>query len=471
MAELVAQLCHSSTPILEQLKLDPPDSAFSATDHGDETRQRISAVDDDVFLYSYWLKGKRNGRAFVKDSDDNILINMRFVDGLLEGTMILTDYTSRLFISYSRNSPTGKVKVVKDAEMEFEGEFKYGKANGSCVQYFSSGRRFQGSYSYGLASGRGSLLSENGSTLLSGEWRNGQLDSISVRYPRVIAFIQSFSPVSTIQTPIVQSLKACLNASGIHCLYDFYKYRTDCLIFKEERKVFVVTEEQIQEDKDRKRRMEKFTSWQSSMESYVTVRDEAFRKYSAIRKRIEQKEREERESQMRLLLAMKAKEAEEARKRAEEAERKKKENELIAARKNVPVSTVKPVVKPVAKPAVKPAAKTNAKPESVPKAPKPESVSKAARKRARKRAKANAATAEKPVANPTAPKQTLISTSPATTVAKPTEDSSDSDTSAEESIEPQSSRQRGKLAEEMDRQIVRFDSSDDDIAGLDSYNV
>ena len=299
MAELVAQLCQSRTPILEQLKLDPPDSAFSAADHGDETRQRISSVDDDVYLYSYWIKGKRNGRAFVKDSDDNILINMRFVDGLLEGTMILTDYTSQLFISYSRNSPTGKVKVVKDAEVEFEGEFKYGKANGSCVQYFSSGRRFRGSYRYGLASGEGSLLSENGSTLLSGEWKNGQLDSISVCYPRLIAFIWSFSPVPTIQTPIVQSLKACLNASGIHRLHDFYKYRTDSLIFKEEQKVFVVTEEQIQEDKDRKRRMEKFTSWQSSMEAYVTVRDEAFRKYSAIRKRIEQKEREERESQMR----------------------------------------------------------------------------------------------------------------------------------------------------------------------------
>ena len=460
MAELVAQLCQSRTPILEQLKLDPPDSAFSAADHGDETRQRISSVDDDVYLYSYWIKGKRNGRAFVKDSDDNTLINMRFVDGLLEGTMILTDYTSQLFISYSRNSPTGKVKVVKDAEVEFEGEFKYGKANGSCVQYFSSGRRFRGSYRYGLASGEGSLLSENGSTLLSGEWKNGQLDSISVCYPRLIAFIWSFSPVPTIQTPIVQSLKACLNASGIHRLYDFYKYRTDSLIFKEEQKVFVVTEEQIQEDKDRKRRMEKFTSWQSSMEAYVTVRDEAFRKYSAIRKRIEQKEREERESQMRLQLAMKAKEAEEARKRAEEAERKKKENELIAARKNVPVSTVKPVVKPVVKPEVKPVPIPAVKP-----------VSKAAKKRAKKRAKANAAAAEKPVANPTAPKQTPKPTTPKPAiVAKPTEDSSDSDTSAEESIEPQSSRQRGKLAEEMDRQIVRFDSSDDDIAGLDSYN-
>ena len=258
----------------------------------------------------------------------------------------------------------------------------------------------------------------------------------------------------------MQSLKACLNASGIHRLYDFYKYRTDSLIFKEEQKVFVVTEEQIQEDKDRKRRMEKFTSWQSSMEAYVTVRDEAFRKYSAIRKRIEQKEREERESQMRLQLAMKAKEAEEARKRAEEAERKKKEIELIAARKNVPVSTVKPVVKPVVKPEVKPVPIPAVKP-----------VSKAAKKRAKKRAKANAAAAEKPVANPTAPKQTPKPTTPKpATVAKPTEDSSDSDTSAEESIEPQSSRQRGKLAEEMDRQIVRFDSSDDDIAGLDSYN-
>ena len=86
-------------------------------------------------------------------------------------------------------------------------------------------------------------MSENGSTLLSGEWKNGQLDSISVCYPRLIAFIWSFSPVPTIQTPIVQSLKACLNASGIHRLYDFYKYRTDSLIFKEEQKVFVVTEE------------------------------------------------------------------------------------------------------------------------------------------------------------------------------------------------------------------------------------
>ena len=445
MKELIAQLCNSKVPILDQLSLDPPDSAFSTANHGTETRQRITTASDDVFLYSNWVQGKRSGRAFVKDKDNNMLINMRFVDGLLEGTMIMTDDTCQLIISYNRNSPTGDVKVIMDMDIEFKGKFKNGMANGMCEQHFPNGKYYHGNYLNGVASGAGSLCSEDGSKLLSGEWENGELNSVSVRYPRVIAFIQSFTPVSNASKP-KEVARVYLNNSGIKNSCEYYEKRKDRFVFQELKRVFSQTDSAILQDEDRKRRMDLYMSWTLSMEAYIAVRDAALKKYNSIRYAAEMEERKRAEEAQRKKEEAQRKRAEEQQKRmeeelkrkieelkriteenlkriAEEEERKRLEQEQLAAQK-------------LQKPNTNQTVKARRK-----------------RKRARARAKAKAKQAASPQLTLPAASQEMY------------------DSSSSEDVDEEMGRTRGKLAAELKRQTVEYNLADEDIANLESAHV
>ena len=81
MTAFITLLCNADKPIMEQLKLDPPDSAFSAALCSDHTKQRICNDDAYCYLYSEWRSGKRSGRALVKDLNGTVLVNMRFTMG------------------------------------------------------------------------------------------------------------------------------------------------------------------------------------------------------------------------------------------------------------------------------------------------------------------------------------------------------------------------------------------------------
>ena len=451
MKELIAQLCNSKVPILDQLSLDPPDSAFSTANHGTETRQRITTASDDVFLYSNWVQGKRSGRAFVKDKDNNMLINMRFVDGLLEGTMIMTDDTCQLIISYNRNSPTGDVKVIMDMDIEFKGKFKNGMANGMCEQHFPNGKYFHGNYLNGVASGVGSLCSEDGSKLLSGEWENGELNSVSVRYPRVIAFIQSFTPVSNASKP-KEVARVYLNNSGIKNSCEYYEKRKDRFVFQELKRVFSQTDSAILQDEDRKRRMDLYMSWTLSMEAYIAVRDAALKKYNSIRYAAEMEERKRAEEAQRKKEEAQRKKAEEEQKRMQEEWKRRQEEEWKRMAEEEWKRRQEEEQKRLEEEERKRMEQEQLAAQKLQKSTTNQ-TGKARRKKKRARAKAKA----KPVATPQIP------------VPVASQEMYDSSSSEEDG--EGMGRTRGKLAAELKRQTVEYNLADEDIANLESAHV
>ena len=320
MTAFITLLCNADKPIMEQLKLDPPDSAFSAALCSDHTKQRICNDDAYCYLYSEWRSGKRSGRALVKDLNGTVLVNMRFTDGYMDGVTVLYVDDYQIRVPYTEGSPTGAVSVTRDMETVFKGSYVNGLPNGYGTQVLEDGKQFTGYYRNGYASGNGTLKTDSGETIISGEWKEGELGNYSVSFQQRLGFMQ---PGKAVEKRIAKKYPSfCTNESGIRVYSTVFENDAAIAIWNEEKRVFVDQSNMTQKCEEMKRRNDSFKEWVRSLKVYMEMKRLVQQQYDVVwGKRDEELKRKKREEEL------KRKRQEEERKRQEE-ERKRQENEL-----------------------------------------------------------------------------------------------------------------------------------------------
>ena len=128
------------------------------------------------FVYSgNWINGRPNGYGKITYKNGSTFEG-NFVNGMCHGQ---GDFQTLNKYGYQGEFENGKFhgkgKCTWPNGASYEGHFFQSKFHGQGVYRFSDGKEFRGHYKLGVKDGQGEIVMPNDSTIVRGNWVNGQV--------------------------------------------------------------------------------------------------------------------------------------------------------------------------------------------------------------------------------------------------------------------------------------------------------
>ena len=181
----------TDTPLLSQLKLSEPSSTVTKPDYCGPCTQMVINDSCNLILKSMYVYGKRDGIATLVNEDYEVLMELPFKNGKLDGKVVIHCLQMCYIITYYEGNPTGEVTVKNQDSYYFVGDVCDGRAHGNGTFYLNNGDKYTGLFQRGVASGYGRIWNKNEKLVIDGIFKNGKLSSYSVEAPLHIAFVRN----------------------------------------------------------------------------------------------------------------------------------------------------------------------------------------------------------------------------------------------------------------------------------------
>ena len=201
----------TDTPLLSQLKLSEPPSTVTNPNYCGPCTQIVINDSCNLILKSMYVYGKRDGIATLVNEDYEVLMELPFKNGKLNGKVVIHCLQMCYMITYYEGNPTGEVTVKNQDSYYFVGDVCDGMANGNGTFYLNNGDKYVGLFQKGVANGYGRIWNKNEILVIDGIFKNGKLSSYSVEAPLHIAFVRNcVKPQKPSEQPVIISSKSNL---------------------------------------------------------------------------------------------------------------------------------------------------------------------------------------------------------------------------------------------------------------------
>ena len=182
-------ILNTDTSLLSQLQQSFSSLNVTKANYSGPNTQVANYNGCNLFLKSMYVKGKLDGIATLLNNDYEILMELPFNNGKLDGKVKIQCLQQSYAITYFDGNPTGEVMIKEQDSTLFEGLYNSGMANGKGTYYYSNGYTYTGLFQGGVANGTGSIYDQDGSVIISGVFNKGRLSNYKVECPTCIRFI------------------------------------------------------------------------------------------------------------------------------------------------------------------------------------------------------------------------------------------------------------------------------------------
>ena len=143
----------TDTSLLSQLQQSFSSINVTKENYSGPSTQVVNYDGSNLFLKSMYVKGTLDGITMILNGDYEILMELPFNNGKLDGKVKLQYLQQSYTVNYFDGNPTGEVTITEQGKTIFEGKYSNGKANGIGTYHLSNG------YKYDVA---GSVIPESG---------------------------------------------------------------------------------------------------------------------------------------------------------------------------------------------------------------------------------------------------------------------------------------------------------------------